>query len=567
MFSRMLCLVLAISSAELALGAKVEKPFVIAVSQEVETLNPILIGSPASTYVTLFVNRPLVMIGPDWKWVCGLCDKLPTFEAGTAQIIEEKGQKKLIAQWRLRPNLKWGDGTQLTAKDVRLGWDIGRSPNVAVANKDDFERIEAITIDAKDPLKFSVTFKEARYDFYQLNSLYPLPSHIEGPIWERTKGDSGAYERLTSYTMNPTNAGLYAGPFRVKEWQSGARMLLQSNPHFYGVPAHIERIDLKLTASPSGLEAALLSGEVDMMSELGMSFDQAMQFDKQLAKNSEQRARLKLELQDGLIYEHIDLNLRSAILSDKNVRKALVHAIDRNKLSQTLFYGRQVPATQFFHPLDAFYTADVAKYDYNPKQAAQLLEAAGWLAKESGPRYKDGKKLELSLMTTQGDKSRELVEQFIQSELRKVGIAVTIRNEPARIFFGETMSRAKFSGMAMYAWVATPDVPPRSSMHSKEIPTHDNGWNGQNFPGWKNPRVDAILDLSTHEFDVAKRKALMAELMQIYVDDVPAIPLYLRAEIAIIPTRLQNFRITGHAMYSSQAAETWVLAPAAADTP
>jgi len=57
----------------------------------------------------------------------------------------------------------------------------------------------------------------------------------------------------------------------------------------------------------------------------------------------------------------------------------------------------------------------------------------------------------------------------------------------------------------------------------------------------------------------------MAELMQIYVDDVPAIPLYLRSEIAIIPARLQNFRITGHAMYSSQAAETWELGPVAAD--
>ena len=567
MFNRMISLILVFNSAQVALGAKMEKPFIIAMSQEADTLNPILITASASTYVTLFINRPLVMLGPDWKWACGLCDTLPSLETGTAQIIDDKGQKKVIAQWRLRPNLKWADGTQLTAKDVRLGWEVGRSPHVAVANKDDFERIEAITIDAKDPLNFSITFREARHDFYQLNSLYALPSHIEGPIWERTKADPGAYERLTSYAMNPTNPGLYAGPYRVKEWQSGKHVLLQSNPNFFGVAAHIERIDLKLTTNQPMLEAALLSGEVDMLSEIGMSFDQAMQFDKQLTKHSEQRGRLKLELQDGPIYEHIDLNLRNPILSDKNVRKALVHAIDRNKLSQSLFYGRKVPATQFFHPLDAYYTANVATYEYNPKQAAQLLEAAGWLAKESGPRYKDGKKLELSLMTTQGDKSREMVEQFIQSELRKVGIAVIIRNEPARIFFSETMSRAKFSAMAMYAWVATPDVPPRSSMHSKEIPTRDNGWNGQNFPGWKNPRVDAILDLSTREFDLAKRKALMAELMQIYVDDVPAIPLYLRSEIAIIPARLQNFRITGHAMYSSQAAETWELGPVAADKP
>ncbi|MCX6109132.1 MAG: peptide ABC transporter substrate-binding protein [Proteobacteria bacterium] len=561
MLSRLLGFLIVTLAAQPSLGAKEERPFVIAVTQEVETLNPILIAASAATYTTLFVNRPLVLIGPNWTWICGLCDKLPSIEAGSAKIIEEKGQKKVVARWHLRPGITWADGTRLTAKDVRLGWEVGRSPNVAVAIKDDFDRIEAITLDPKDPLAFTVTFKEARFDFYQLQTIYALPSHIEGPIWERTKGENGAYEKNTTYATHPTNPGLYDGPYHVTEWKPGNQLAMQRSKAFYGGPAHIERITLKWMPRLSGLDAALLNGTVDMMSELGMSLDQAMQFDKRLAKDNEQKGRLKLEMRDGLTYEHIDLNLRNPILRDKGVRQALVYAIDRNKLSQALFYGRQVPATQYFHPLDVFYAPDVVKYEYNPKKAEQLLEAAGWLAKESGPRYKDGKKLELSIMTTQGDKLRELVEQFVQSELRKVGVAVTIHNEPPRVFFGETMTRAKFPAMAMYAWVATPDFPPRGSMHSKEIPTHDNGWNGQNFPGWKNPRVDAILDQAAKEFDAGKRKVLMAELMRIYTDEVPAIPLYLRSEIAIVPTKLEHFRITGHSQYSSQEAEVWSLAP------
>ncbi len=110
---------------------------------------------------------------------------------------------------------------------------------------------------------------------------------------------------------------------------------------------------------------------------------------------------------------------------------------------------------------------------------------------------------------------------------------------------------------------SSPDSPPRSTLHSKEIPSKENAWAGQNSGGWSNKRVDTILEDVFKEFDFNKRKAMMAELQKIYTEEVPVLPLYLRAEIVIIPSKLTGFKTTGHQFYSTAAVENWSLGAAA----
>ncbi len=534
----------------------------IATSQEFESLNPLILTMSTSVYLSLMVDRPLAEIDADWNWVCDLCDKLPSLENGMAKIFDDKGVKKLSAEWHLKPGLKWGDGKPLTGNDFKLAWEIGKSPNVSVGSKDTYDRMEDVVVDAKDPSKFTVIFKEPRYDFYQL-SINPLPSHIEAPIWAKTKDANGAYEKQTAYTTDPTNAGLYNGPYLVSEIKLGSHVVVKKNPNFVGKAAEIEKIIVKLIPNTQTIEAALLSGEVDMVGEVGVTFDQAVEFEKRMAKDPANKDKFKTLFRDGLIYEHIDLNLRNPILADLTVRKALSYGLDKKKLTQALFAGKQAPAVSNFHPLDAYFTDNVAKYDFDAKKAAELLDKAGWKVGAGGFRFKDGKKLELNIMTTAGNKTRELVEQFLQAEYKKLGIEVTIKNEPARVFFGETVHKALYPAMAMYAWTSAPDSPPRSTLHSKEIPTKENGWAGQNSGGWSNKRVDEILEAVFKEFDISKRKVLMAELQKIYTDEIPTLPLYLRSEIVIIPAKLANFKVTGHQFYSTLAVENWTLGAAA----
>ena len=264
--------------------------------------------------------------------------------------------------------------------------------------------------------------------------------------------------------------------------------------------------------------------------------------------------------EDGMTYEHIDFNLKNPILQDKNVRKALFYAIDRDKITQALFENRQKKALTYFHPRDVYYTENVTKYDFDPKKAESLLDAAGWTKNPTtGFREKNGQKLALSIMTTAGNKTRELVEGVLKEQWRQVGVDVAINNEPARVFFGETVKKGAYPGMAMFAWVSSPDNPPRSTLHSSEIPTEKNGYSGQNGNSWSVKRVDEILDATAVEFDVDKRKKLMEELMQIYADEAPTIPLFMRAEIAIVPTNLAGFDVTGHQFPSTLSVEKWDL--------
>lgn len=537
-------------------AAPSNKQLIIATTQEFESLNPLIMSMAASNYISLMVNRQVVLIDSKWNFYCELCTEFPSIENGKAKVFEEGGKKKIRAEWTLKPGLKWGDGKPVTAKDIQLAYEVGRSPNVSVPAKDVFERIESLTVDAKDPLKFVTVLKEARYDFFQL-TWNPIPSHIEGPIWEKTKNQMGAYEKQTAYVTAPTTPGLYNGPYILTEMKLGSHVIVKKNENFAGKKAEIEKIIVKLIPNTQTLEAAIVSGEIDMIGDLGFSFDQAVEFEKRSDKS-----KFKTLFRDGLVYEHIDLNLRNPIFQDLNVRKALLHAIDREKLAKALFAGKQQAALSNIHPLDAYYTDAVTKYPADLKKAGELLDAAGWKMGKDNFRYKDGKKFEISIMTTSDNKSRELVQQYIQAELKKVGVALSIKNEPARVFFGETVKKAAYPGMAMYAWISSPDNPPKSTLHSSEIPTEKNQWSGQNSGGWSNKKVDSILDAIMVEFDFAKRKALMAELQKIYVDEVPVIPLYLRAQIGVIPAQLTGFELTGHQFYSTLNVEHWSLGSA-----
>jgi peptide/nickel transport system substrate-binding protein len=532
---------------------------IIGTTQEFETMNPLIMTMSASTYISRMVTRPLAIINAKWEWACELCVTIPSLENGLAKKVTEGGKEKMLVQWELKKGIKWGDGQPVTAKDFKLAWEVGKAPNVSVGSREAYDRIEDIMLDPKDPLKFTTKFKEPRYDFYQI-SIEPLPSHIEAPIWAKTKGQTGAYEKQTAYTTQPLNPGIYLGPYVIKELKLGSHVILTPNPHFYGKKPAIKKIVIKLIPNTQTLEANLMSGTIHMISELGMTFDQAIAFEKRIAKDSKLKEQFAVQFRDGLIYEHIDLNLRNPFLQDKKVRQALVYSIDRDKLTKALFEGRQKKALSNTHPLDPYFTSDVPKYNYDLAKASKLLDEAGWKMRNDGYRYNaKGEKLHFQIMTTAANKTRELVEVFLQGEWKKTGIDISIKNEPARVFFGETVRTASYPAMAMYAWTSSPDAPPRSTLHSAEIPSKENGWAGQNSGGWSNKEVDDLLVKIFTEFDFAKRKQMMARIQHLYVEEVPVIPLYYRAELVILPTNLKNMEMTGHQFYSTQRVEDWEL--------
>ena len=529
------------------LGVRAES-LTIGMTQFPSNFHPAIDSMLAKTLVLAATRRPFVVHDQEWQPVCLLCTQFPTLENGLARLeTTEAGGEGLAVTYDIHPEATWGDGRPVTVDDVIFSWEMGRHPLSGVSDRETYERI--LSIEPLGERRFTVHLDRVTFDYYRYVP-DPLPAHVERPIFEAAPDQ---YRNRTAYDADPTNRALAYGPYRIARVESGSEIVLLPNETWWGPKPAFEQVTFKVIENTAALEANLLSGSLDMIAgELGLTLDQALAFEKRHGDD------FNIFYQAGLIYEHIDLNLDNPLLADRRMRKALLLAIDRPTISEKLFAGRQPPAESSVSPLDWIYSEATPQTPYDPAAAVALLEEMGWLAGDDGIRRNAaGEKLSFEIMTTAGNRSRELVEQVLQSQWRQVGIEVKIRNEPARVFFGQTVTERRYTGLAMFAWVSSPENVPRSVLKSDQIPTAENNWAGQNYTGYRNPEMDALLDAIEVELDRPRRKALWAELQRIYAEDLPVLPLYWRANPFILPKWLKGVRPTGHTDVSTFWIEEW----------
>lgn len=508
----------------------------IGIVQFPQTLNPDIDVMAAKSYVLGFALRPFTVFDADWKVVCLLCTELPSFENGRAVKTELPGGKTGVdLTYTIRPDVTWADGVPVTTEDVKFTYEFGRNKESAVANAEMYREI--LGVDIKDNKTFTLHWDRLGYDFEAINDFVLLPAHLERVAF----ADPAQYRVKTLYATDPTNPGLYNGPYRISEYGSGSHIVLEPNPHWPGPAPHFRRITVRTIENTAALEANLLSGTIDMVAgEVGLPLDEALAFDKRHG------GEFTILYKPGLTFEHVDCNLDNPVLADKRVREALLAGLDRDTLVKTLFAGKQAVANSFVEPLDAGFTDDVPHHPFHPGRAKQLLEDAGWHAQSNGARQNaDGKTLSFELTTTAGNRSRELVEQVLQSQWKQIGVDIRIHNEPARVLFGETLPHRRFD-LAMYAWMSAPENSPRSIFRSDEVPTDANGHAGENLSDYKDPEMDRVIDALELELDPAKRKTLWAEAQRIYAIDLPSLPLYFRSDAFILPKWLSGMRPTGN---------------------
>ncbi|MBM85876.1 MAG: peptide ABC transporter [Rhodospirillaceae bacterium] len=534
--------------------AQARDRLVIGINQFPSTLNPIIDSMLVKSFVLAMARRSVSSIGNDWESFCQLCTELATFESGRAEAFDlldddgkQTGKKGVRARFTLRDDIFWGDGVPVTTRDFVFTWHVGRHPETGVADLRSFQDIT--NIEVQDDKTFTIVSRKLDYRYYALNGFQLLPFHLEQKAFSVPR----EYRSRTLYETDPTNPGLYNGPYRITEVMPGSYIVLKRNAHWRGKRPTFDEIQVRTIEKTAALEANLLSGAIDYIAgEAGLSLDQALAFEKRHG------AEYQIIHKPGLIYEHIDLMLDNPILADIRVRRALVHAIDRQAISDRLFAGKQPVAHGSVHPLDWIYDPDIPKYVYDPDRAKVLLDEAGWSVMNEGVRHNAaGQPLRLEIVTTAGNRVRELVEQVLQSYWKRVGIAVRIRNQPARVLFGETISKRKFTGLAMFAWLSAPESLPRTTLHSDSIPTKANNWAGQNYTGFKNAEMDRLIDAVEIELDREKRGALWGEIQRIYAEYLPAIPLYFRTDTFILPKWLKGVRPTGHFVTTTNWIEEW----------
>lgn len=531
----------------LAAPAQAKDDLVVGTTQYPSTLHPMFDSMLAKSVILAAARRPFTAFDPEWNEICMLCTQVPTLENGLAKVEERDGKRGMAVTFTIRDGVKWGDGKPVTTADVVFAWEVGKHPQSQVTAAEAYRRI--LAIDVRDERSFTVHIDRVLWNFSSY-APEPLPAHIEKPIFD---ADPAQYRTRTKYDTEPGNPGLYYGPYRVVSTTPGASIALETNPHWFGAKPHFRRVTFRAIENTAALEANLLSGSIDyILGELGLTLDQALAFEKR------NRDRFDVTYKPGLIYEHIDLNLDNPLLADRRVRQALLYGIDRNAIVAKLFDNKQPVAHGYIAETRPEFDPTAPRYAYDPKKAAALLDEAGFKTMKDGYRHNaEGKRLSLELATTGGQRVRELVQQVLQSQWKQIGVEIRLRADPPRVFSANALNRRGLEAMAMYAWISSPQSVPRSMLHSKEIPAADNGWSGQNYPGYRNPQMDEVVEALETELDVEKRKALWGRFQHLYATDLPVLPLYFRTETFIVPKWLQGIAPTGHLYSTTLWIENW----------
>lgn len=538
-------------------------------------LHPLADPSPREAWLRNLIHARLVELNSSWAWECHLCTSLPSESNGMVRRVKPAGKPRssgkelIILDFEIPAAAKWGDGTALTGQDFRLAWEISNAMPTSTRAGNMARAIRDIVVDSKLPRKFSVELKEPSGDFWFASGLRPLPSHLEAAIWRNAAGVYADYLKNTTYVTDPGKPGLYSGPWFPKTPHPRAEghrpfVLLEANPGYVRGPAQAPQLTIRFHRDEKAAIQDVQSGDADIVPEADLS-PAAM---KQAVDKGLFRTAIGTEV------EHIDFNLRNPLLTDVNLRKAISLFINRHELARTVGMPPGLPmAYGLMHPAmtglpvrtdtgelmnRTKFTHDVLAY--SPSHAAGLLQQSGWTrnATASGSLWeKEGRILEVELDTSLVDTIRAEAMRSITRQLSDAGIKVTTKEHAPDVFARDTLRKAKFKYIALYAWRMPAAAVPASLLATRQIPTLQNSYSGDNTAGWSNKEVDETLEILRNEWDPTKRRELLNLLEEKIASDLPFVPLFRRAVVAAVHSRVEGFQIAGHDGWSSTSAHLW----------
>ena len=502
----------------LSVQAQPKDRLVIGMASFPSNMHPLIGGQTVRNYVLAAARRSVTRYDGDGRPMCQLCTELPSLENGRAKPVDmPDGSKGLDVTFTLRPGLRWGDGTPLTTRDILFGAELERMF---------IPRGNLLGVVAVDDRTYTVKLKAPRYDFQRL-SPQPVNAAIEEPILRAAKDplDYGAKSAFNRATSTP---GLWNGPYLITGYKPNESVTFGRNPFWDGEPPGFTQVAMRVIDNTAALQANLLSGDVDLPN--GLSFDQALDLQKRHAD------RFDVRFTAGLTTFWLFLQNDNPLLQDKRVRQAIMLAIDRESIVARVFDGKLPVANSIFPPADPNHAAAAEPWPYDPARARALLAEAGYAPGPDGVLTRaDGTRLSLDLLMTAGIRATELLQQVIQSQLAQVGIEAVTRAEPERVLMGQSMRKRQFKAIAMLTDSQSPDIVPMSIYGSSGIPRESNNFSGDNYAGYSNPRVDAMLAAALVEPDRPRRQAILNDVQSVIMDELPMIPIYNRDNIFVSP--------------------------------
>jgi len=446
-----------------------------------------------------------------------VAQRVPTIENGDWKVMPD-GQMEVT--WKLRPAVKWHDGTPLAASDFVLGLQVARDPEMPIRRP----RALSFIADARAPDASTVVVRwKQLYSFANVSgamdaTLPALPRHL---LADLSRGDK--HELVNAPYWTREFVGL--GPYRINDWVQASQLDLRAfDQYFLGRPK-IDRVIVRYFGDANVVVASLLSGDIDMTPMGAMKAEQLVTVKNAWAPTGIGTAYAQVGGARNYRFQYRDPTAPWA--QDVRVRQALIHMLDRQTIADTLVYGLTKAADTLPPPEDPIYQAleqkGLSRYPYDLNRAQQLLATAGWTRGVDGVyRSASGQLFDLEVRTSgKTDNVRE--GQALAGEWKSAGINATPfafadnasnKDELKAVYPGLLGWPLDFSPEAMQGWIST------------QIPTQGTAWKGSNFGGYVNPRFDSLFDEHLVALETPKRQGLFADLLKILADDAVSVSLY-----------------------------------------
>lgn len=480
----------------------------------------------------------------------------------------EVSEDNLRFVFTLREGLKWSDGQPLTADDVvfsyndlylsksipnnyRDGLRIGLSGAFPKIRKLDNRRVEFLL-----PEPYAPFLDSAGYPI--------LPAHILRETVEK-KDSSGNPIFLSTWGVDtPLDKIIVNGPYKLRNYSTSERVVFERNPYYWKKDKqgeqlpHIERVILAIVESQDTALIQFRSGSLDSLSVTPEYFS--------LIKREEKRGDFTI-YNGGPAYgsQYITFNLnkgkrngkplvnpiKSRWFNNLEFRRAVAHAIDRQRLINNVYRGLGSPQNSLISIQSPFYNHNEKGYEYNPEKAKEILQKSGFKYDSRGRLLdSDGNLVRFTMITNAGNKGREAMGSQIKQDLAKIGITVDFTPISFNVLVDKLSNTLDWDCHLLgFTGDNEPHAPniwlTDGNLHSfNQMPQPgQKPIEGQEFADWEK-RIAQLTIAGSRELDFEKRKVIYNELQQLELEYLPYVHLVAPLSIGAVRDRFEGIQFS-----------------------
>jgi peptide/nickel transport system substrate-binding protein len=460
-----------------------------------------------------------------------LAEEVPSIENGRWMVFADG---RMETTWTIRPNARWQDGTPFTTDDLIFSLRVAQDKRVALASDQAHRAIERVV--ARDPQTLVVHWSQPYINADRLftriagSRILPMPKHL---LEQDYAEDPSTFTQLSYWTHD--FVGL--GPFKVREFMENSHLILEANGLYLHGRPKVDEIEVKFMPDPSTIAANVVAGAVEFTLGGRYSLEWGLQVRDQWRDG---KMEAPVATSWVALFPQL-LNPNPVVLLEPPFRRALLHAIDRQEMSDTIQAGLSPVAHSIIAPNHAEHR-DVAprivQYNHDPRRAAQLIEELGYTKASDGVyRGASNVPLSLELRTRQGDDLQEKTLFGVAGYWQQLGVGV----EP-NVFPPQRAPDREFrSTRPAFEVVRQPSgVDALIRYHGSETPLPENGYRGINRARYRNPGFDALIDRYVATIPRRERTEAVADIVNHMTGQVIVLGIYWALDPVLIGNRLVN---------------------------